>query len=297
MCTEINNFLQPTNNDPTISRLLCHRFVSTHNPTVNNMWPPEPSLRHPLEGIYPQEPLMSGCTTFIDNWPEPIDKDGPCGVCLGKKIRTVLIQCGHTLCNPCLQEILAKDKAISKCPFGRRDVLEYMSLDSRRIRRPRDKSALLISQRYFEHPNDTDYVPPRSLINEPNGSQSSQSSQSVHPTQNTIVMSSSESTASQQSVRGQQILENQQSQRSRSSEQSQPFDFSLDSQPTNQHNLNSQALQSTVSVHRESQDETDPRPSTSTNAPREDQLAVMAPNDPRIRNHLGELLTGFLILK
>ena len=90
------------------------------------------------------EPLLSGGISAINNWPNPIyigGDDKTCPVCHSDTMTApVQIQCGHVICNPCMQSIMAFDSQQSRCPICRECIFEYKSLRSGRIRRPRDKT-------------------------------------------------------------------------------------------------------------------------------------------------------------
>ena len=116
---------------------------------------------------------MSGSTTFVTEWPAPIDKEGSCSICRNeKKIRPVLLQCGHTYCNPCLQDAMANQDSNPTCPYCRADIYEYISLESNRIRRPRDKTntdptvifRIIVSGYGAPVSPDPDYVPPSRVL-------------------------------------------------------------------------------------------------------------------------------------
>lgn len=121
----------------------------------------------------------------------------------------IQIQCGHVICNGCLQTLMSYDENISRCPICKEGIFEYKSLRSQRIRRPRDKSApyLHVSESDEE---DLEYQPPASR----NDNNEEFDDQHVDPAD----------AISQPVEPGDEIIE-QTSQRSRS--QSQPLDLSL----------------------------------------------------------------------
>lgn len=109
---------------------------------------------------------------MFEKWPKPIyAEDGThrCPICTDEPmVRPVQIQCGHVLCNGCIQNIMALDENTTRCPVCRSELYEYRSLCSNRIRRPRDKSV------QFDHEAgippesaDPDYEPPSGIENRP----------------------------------------------------------------------------------------------------------------------------------
>lgn len=109
--------------------------------------------------------MLTGGRSMIEKWNPPIypGRGKECSICCREPmIRPVQLQCSHVLCNSCLQEIMSMDEKESKCPVCRTQVMEYRSLDSKRIRRPRDKSVPFQENAPYDS-SDDEYVPPRAL--------------------------------------------------------------------------------------------------------------------------------------
>lgn len=116
-----------------------------------------------------EEIALTGGKSRIESWPEPIypgaNKE-TCPICIETPmICPVVIQCGHVLCNSCIQDIMGASRAESLCPVCRRQIYEYRSLRSRRIRRPIDRTAWRPNEDYYVQMSrdDPDYQPRRSL--------------------------------------------------------------------------------------------------------------------------------------
>lgn len=157
---------------------------------------------------------------MIPKWNQPIYSiNKRCPVCWSTPmVRPVQMQCNHVLCNPCLQEIMSRDNEESLCPVCKTVVVEYRSLASKRIRRPRDKSKPF-SENAIRDPRDREYVPPQGLTLE------------------NIDTQSESSESSEESPQSSQLSDNG-TQRSASSRSSQPLsDRTSSNRADSQHSI------------------------------------------------------------
>lgn len=120
----------------------------------------------PNPNLYGSPVRLTGGRSAIERWPEPIhpEEDGKCGICLEDLQRTVQLQCCHVMCNVCLQKSMAEEENHQRCPFCRREIYEYRSLCSGRIRRPRDRTVPIadgMQYTTYDESLDHDYVPQR----------------------------------------------------------------------------------------------------------------------------------------
>lgn len=109
---------------------------------------------------------LSGGVSHVSKWGTPIYVGGSkkeCGICRNEPmIRPVQIQCRHVICNPCIQNLMSLSDQKSYCPVCRSQIFEYRSLESHRIRRPRDKS-VPFEEGAPDGPPDSDYTPSQEL--------------------------------------------------------------------------------------------------------------------------------------
>jgi len=155
-----------------------------------------------------EDTLISGAFSFIEAWPEPIyvtENKNECPVCREDPLtRPVQIQCGHVICNPCMQSVMATHDDEPLCFYCRSKIYEYRSLCSGRIRRPRDKSVPLP---IHDDSRDTDYQPPsRASVNDVDPHESDSSTSESHQANNDAVNDPSENP-----VEHQQLSDHQQS--------------------------------------------------------------------------------------